>query len=238
MVRVKKVSLYERGQLTTKQLAEQLKVSVDVITNCVRRVMPDKLKKGKTTLFNEIEASTIIKELKSNVKVFEQLTSEAGSEVKNTSTNILEIQEAQEKTIEGVKAIKKLDIRDQYKISMEIQKSILEQLGEQNNKLFEQNNTILQLNAKLAEQNKILQNREQERLDLYNKRYREKELRTKINRRIREIAKEHFNGNFKECWNFYYKKYADIHCFTTKQTLNLIAERGALKEFYDMLLNV
>ena len=74
--------------MTVREVAEALGVSTDTIKNCIRRIMPNKMANGKTTYLNEVEVATISKELKSNDKVIEQLTYEAGSQVKNTTTDL------------------------------------------------------------------------------------------------------------------------------------------------------
>lgn len=227
----------KKSKITIKKLAKQLKVSDKSIRNIIKQYFPNKLENGKTTFLNEKEVSVILKEYKTNTKRQEQLTSEAGAEVQNTTTNFLEIQEAQTKSLEGVEAIKKLSIQDQYRLSMQIQQNILKQLGEQNTLLLEQNNKILQLNEQLQKQNEKLQHFQSETLYLENAKYKAKELRTKINKEIRKIAQEKFNNNYKNTWDFFYNKYSSIHCFTTKQDINLIQERGDLKEFYNLIIN-
>lgn len=74
--------------MTTKKLAEALGVSVDTITNCVKRIFPNKLQQGKTTFFTEEEVACISKELKNNSFVMKHLTSEVSSEVQNTTTDL------------------------------------------------------------------------------------------------------------------------------------------------------
>ncbi len=74
--------------MTMQEIADAMGVSKDTIRNCVRRVFPDKMKQGKTAYFNEAEVAVISKELKSNAYVSEQLTSEAASQVKNTTTEL------------------------------------------------------------------------------------------------------------------------------------------------------
>ena len=74
--------------MTTKEVAEVLGVSTDTIKNCIRRIMPNRMTNGKTTYLNEFEVAIISKELKNNDKVIEQLTYEAGSQVKNTTTDL------------------------------------------------------------------------------------------------------------------------------------------------------
>ena len=231
------IDLKNETTITIKELAKQLKVSDKSIRNIIKQYFPDKLENGKTTFLNEKEVSVILKEYKTNTKRQEQLTSEAGAEVQNTTTNFLEMQEAQTKSLEGVEAIKKLSIKDQYRLSMQIQQNILKQLGEQNTLLLEQKNKILQLNEQLQKQNEKLQHFQSETLYLENAKYKAKELRTKINKEIRKIAQEKFNNNYKNTWDFFYNKYSSIHCFTTKQDINLIQERGDLKEFYNLIIN-
>ena len=74
--------------MTMQEIADAMGVSKDTIRNCGRRVFPDKMKQGKTAYFNEAEVAVISKELKSNAYVSEQLTSEAASQVKNTTTEL------------------------------------------------------------------------------------------------------------------------------------------------------
>ena len=74
--------------MTMQEIADAMGVSKDTIRNCVRRVFPDKMQQGKTAYFNEAEVAIISKELKSNAYVSEQLTSEAASQVKNTTTRL------------------------------------------------------------------------------------------------------------------------------------------------------
>lgn len=50
--------------------------------------MPDKVQHGKTTFLDEKAVACISKELKTNCKVTEQLTVEAGLTVKNTTTDL------------------------------------------------------------------------------------------------------------------------------------------------------
>lgn len=74
--------------MTVKEVASAMGVSTDTIKNCIRRIMPNKMQSGKTTLLNEAEVACISKELKINCKVTEQLTCEAASQVKNTTTDL------------------------------------------------------------------------------------------------------------------------------------------------------
>lgn len=74
--------------MTIKEVAEALGVSYDTINNCIKRIMPNKLKHGKTTYLNEFEVSEISKELKNNSAVLAHQTVEVTSTVKNTTTDL------------------------------------------------------------------------------------------------------------------------------------------------------
>ena len=74
--------------MSTKAVAQSLGVSVDTITNCVNRIFPQKMQKGKATLFNEAEVTLILEELKKNRMVTDRLTSEVSSEVANAETSL------------------------------------------------------------------------------------------------------------------------------------------------------
>ena len=80
--------LSKENVMTVKEVAEALGVSTDTVKNCIRRIMPNKMQNGKTTYINEVEASCISRELKNNTKVTEQLTYEAASQVKNSTTRL------------------------------------------------------------------------------------------------------------------------------------------------------
>lgn len=74
--------------MTVKEVSQSLGVSVDTVTNCINRILPNKMKKGKTTYLNEKECSLISMELKNNNTVLDRLTSEVSSEVKATTTEL------------------------------------------------------------------------------------------------------------------------------------------------------
>lgn len=85
----KNVSDFEKKSfMTVKQVAEALGISNDTVKNCIRRVMPEKMKNGKTTYLNKEEVACISKELKSNTQVLNHLTYEASSQVKNSTTEL------------------------------------------------------------------------------------------------------------------------------------------------------
>jgi phage antirepressor YoqD-like protein len=74
--------------MTVKQVAEALGVSYDTVNNAVKRLFPELVKNGVKTYLSERHIACISKELKSNVKVTEQMTFEAASKVKNTTTEL------------------------------------------------------------------------------------------------------------------------------------------------------
>lgn len=106
--------------MTVREIAEAMGVSSDTVKNCIRRIMPDKMRNGKTTYLNENEVACISRELKNNTKVIEQLTYEAGSQVKNTVTDL----EVLENAIKSFSALKDLYERKEaeYKAVIAAQK--------------------------------------------------------------------------------------------------------------------
>ena len=106
--------------MTVKEVAEALGVSTDTVKNCIRRIMSNKMQNGKTTYLNEAEVTAISKELKSNVKVTEQLTYEAASQVKNSTTELEVISNA----LNAFKALQDLYTHKEaeYKATIEAQK--------------------------------------------------------------------------------------------------------------------
>lgn len=81
------LDLFEKT-MTVKEVAEALSVSSDSIKNCIRRIMPNKMQHGKTTLLTEKEVACISAELKTNSHVIEKLTDETASRVTNTTTEL------------------------------------------------------------------------------------------------------------------------------------------------------
>lgn len=74
--------------MTVKEIAQVMGVSYDTVNNAVKRLFPEIVKNGKTTVLNEMQVACISRELKSNSQVTNQLTFEAGSKVKNTTTRL------------------------------------------------------------------------------------------------------------------------------------------------------
>lgn len=104
--------------MTVKEVSENLGISKDTVLNCIKRIMPNKMQHGKTTYLNEKEIALISKELKTNNKVVEQLTVEAASTVKNTTTE--------------------LEILANYKAATDAYVLMLERKNEEKNRLLEQ----------------------------------------------------------------------------------------------------
>lgn len=88
--------------------------------------------------------------------------------------------------------------------------------------------------------NEELENWKQERLYIENEKYKSKELRTKINKTIRKYCYNN-NVNYSDFMIKLYRIYDNIHCFPFKENykeyIDIIQERGHLKEFYNIVLN-
>lgn len=209
----------ENNLISIKDLANQLKTSEDTIKNCIKRIMPNKMRNGIKTLLNETETSFIINELKNNQKVVEQLTYEAGSQLEQTKTELMIKEEFQHQIAQA----KALPRQEKLTLALSTFQSLLEDLQKDNK----------QKQATIDE----LQNWKTEKLYIENEQYKSKELKTKINRLIRQIAIERFNKDFKGTWNYYLNLYCNIHCFKGGQTIEMITDRGDLKEFYNLILN-
>lgn len=109
--------------MTVKEVAGAMGVSYDTVNNCVKRLFPEIVKNGLTTHLNEAQIACISKELKNNAKVTEQLTFEAGSKVKNTTTRLevlLNYKSATEALVSMIEAEK-----NELKKQIESQKMIL-----------------------------------------------------------------------------------------------------------------
>ena len=81
-----------------------------------------------------------------------------------------------------------------------------------------------------------MQNWKTEKLYIENEKYKSN-VCAKINRLIRKIAFERFNKDFKATWNYYFDIYCSMHHFKGLQNLEMIKDRGDLKEFYNIILN-
>lgn len=111
--------------MTVREVAESLGVSYDTINNSVKRLFPDIVKNGKTTYLNEAQIACISKELKNNVQVTNQLTFEAGSKVKNTTTELEIISNA----VSAFNALKELYARKEAELKsvIENQQKVIEE---------------------------------------------------------------------------------------------------------------
>jgi|WetSurMetagenome_2_1015567.scaffolds.fasta_scaffold00725_2 phage antirepressor YoqD-like protein len=82
--------LTNKKTMTVQEVANVLGLSTDVIKNCIRRIMPEKMENGKKTILSEIEVSEISKQLKNNSFSLSHLTYEESSQVKNSITELEE----------------------------------------------------------------------------------------------------------------------------------------------------
>lgn len=103
--------------------------------------------------------------------------------------------------------------------------------------------TINKLNERIENKEKekeVLQNWKEEKIKIENEKYKAKELRTKINKTIRKYCYNN-NVNYSDFMIKLYKLYDNIHCFSFKENykeyIDIIQERGHLKEFYNIVLN-
>lgn len=196
--------------ITTTELANMLNTTNDVILNCARRCNINKnIKNGVATYWNEEEATVILNEFKNGNKSNNR-SFELNSKVNSTTTgkeNELIMYKINEES-------KQLDLQEQIKLSFQLQANIIQQLNKENEEL---------------------KNWKTEKLYIENEKYQSKELRTKINKRIRQIARD-TDSKHSDIWNKYFSIYSNIHCFSGKQSLDLIQDRHHLKEFYNLTL--
>ena len=196
--------------ITTTELANMLNTTNDVILNCARRCNINKnIKNGVATYWNEEEATIILNEFKNGNKSNNR-SFELNSKVNITTTgkeNELIMYKINEES-------KQLDLQEQIKLSFQLQANIIQQLNKENEEL---------------------KNWKTEKLYIENEKYQSKELRTKINKRIRQIARD-TDSKHSDIWNKYFSIYSNIHCFSGKQSLDLIQDRHHLKEFYNLTL--
>lgn len=198
--------------LTTTELARKLKTTRDVILARARKCLPNKtIERYKVTYWNEEEVTSLLNsfngENKSNNRSVE-LT----KQLENTKTQLM-INQQFNNTIEEIKRYSK---DDKLKIGLTAFQSLLEDLQQENNELKDW---------------------KAEKLYIENEKYKSKELRAKINRLIRQVAVDRFDGDYGDTWNYYFNVYSKIHCFKNSQNINMIEDRGDLKEFYNLILN-
>jgi len=74
--------------MTVKEVADAMGVSYDSANNAVKRLFPEIVKNGIQTRLEETQVACISKELKQNTQATNQMTFEAGSKVKNTTTEL------------------------------------------------------------------------------------------------------------------------------------------------------
>lgn len=184
----------------------------------VKKCLPNKeIKHGKATYFNEMETTIIIDYMKNNVS--HNRSVELNSTVSTTTTN-KENQLKMYKISEDTKAMK---IEDRIQLSFKLQADIIKDLNECNVNLTKENNELKEWKT--------------EKLYVENERQNKEILSNKINKLIRKIAIERFDKDFKVTWNYYFGIYCSMHCFKGSQNLEMIKDRGDLKEFYNIILN-
>jgi hypothetical protein len=124
---MKEISTTEKT-MTVRQVALVLTVSKDTVLNCIKRIMPNKLQRGKKTELNEAEVSLVSKELKHNSYSMAKQTVETVSIVKNVTTE----REENETIANAMLILKRRS--DEYKHRAEIAENknteLLIQLGE------------------------------------------------------------------------------------------------------------
>ena len=197
-----------KGLVSTTEIANMLNTSNKVILENAKKLFPNKqFENGKTTFFNEKEITILLDKLQNNNSNQYDLN-RSSKGINTTSTNDLII-------TKQYNNFNQLSIQDKIKFSFQCQADIIKELNE----------------------NKELKDWKTEKLYIENEKYKSDELRTKINRVIRQKAQDFYNNNYKDCWNYYFKLYSDLHCFKGTQNIEMIQDRGHLKEFYNLILN-
>lgn len=205
-----------KGLVSTTEIAKMLNTSNKVILENAKKLFKEKeFKNGNTTFFNEKEVAILIDKIQNNNSNQYNLNSTSKA-VNTTATSDLMV-------AKQYNNFSQLSIQEKIKFSFQCQADIIKELNEKN--------------IELTNENKDLKDWKTEKLYIENEKYNSKELRTKINRVIRQKTQDFYNGNYKDCWNYYFKLYNDLHCFKGTQNLEMIQDRGHLKEFYDLILN-
>lgn len=149
---VKKEVKNDTKLLSLNDLSKQLKLGKESVRRAIKKVLPDKLKNGYKTLLNEKEVSEVLNYIKSNQKVHEQVKKEAKENIKSIKTTLMVKKEANDKLVQGLETIKELNLKDQYKVVVNLQKNILNQMKKQFNKIY--NFNLKQLNKVKKEEEK------------------------------------------------------------------------------------
>lgn len=204
--------------LSTKDIAHKLNTTKDVILAVVKKCLPNKeIKHGKATYFNEMETTVIIDYMKNNIS--NNRSVELTQQLENTKTDLMIREEFQHQIMQA----KALPKQEKLTLALSTFQSLLEDLQKDNEQKQQEINELTDWKT--------------EKLYIENEQYKSKELKTKINRLIRKIAIERFNKDFKATWNYYFNIYCSMHCFKGSQNLEMIKDRGDLKEFYNIILN-
>lgn len=119
---------------------------------------------------------------------------------------------------------------------------IINQLNKQKEQLEKENKALLYDNEQMQIQvgglMKDLEKAKQFKDDIQEK-LNNKELRAKVNKLIRDIAKWRFNNKYNDAYNYYYEKYNKLHNFPKNENndkyISIIQERGHLREFLEIV---
>lgn len=201
--------------ITTTELANMLNTTNNVILNVAKKCGIEKeIKNGVATYWNEEEVSKII----NNIDYDNSQSKQALTEIKGTIKTEIMLNEEFNRQIEKAKSLPR---QEKLTLALTTFQSLLEDLQEDN--------------RRKQQENEELKNWKTEKLYIENEKYQSKELRTKINKRIRQIARD-TDSKHSDIWNKYFSIYSNIHCFSGKQSLDLIQDRHHLKEFYNLTL--
>ena len=209
-----------KGLVSTSELAKMLNTSnKDILDNAKKLFTNKKFENGKTTFFNEREVSEIIKNIDyDNSRAKEPLLAGKGQ----VKTELM----LKEELKEQIEQAKQLPKQEKLTLALSTFQSLLEDLQKEN--------------KELTKENTELKEKEQERLYIENEKYKSKELRSKINKMIRKYCYNN-NVNYSDFMIKLYRIYDNIHCFPFKENykeyIDIIQERGHLKELYNIVLN-
>ena len=196
--------------ISTSELAKRLGTTNDVIINVAKRCSINKeIRNGVVTYWNEQEVTQILKELKEGNKSNNR-SFELTQRLANTATSIT----IKENFLKATK---------DYIALLEMEKK---QLAEEN--------------KQLQEKNQQLQEYQDKNHYIHQKRHETAKLRAEIVKEVR--VKAHRNKwGYNATFIRYYKLYDETHNFPYKDNysnyLDIIEDRGHLRELYKIILN-
>lgn len=164
-----------KEKITTKQIAEQLRTTKNVILAIAKKCLPNKkIEKYKTTYFDEKEVSIIINHMKKVENSSQNRSVKLTEHLKTVKTNMIIKQEAQE----SLNNLKQLPIKDKIQASLLLQQDIIKELNNQNIQLQQEN-------KQLKDKNKIYINGLKSFINLADKEYEEEnDKRTEKNKKL------------------------------------------------------